>query len=95
MAMAKCERTGRAIPLSEGFLVCDVESGEWRFVALGAPERLGEYHFALAEFIKSPEAFVDWMAHLQQKSWFRSNLFFDFWRRLRDQNQLFDYLGRR
>ena len=38
-AQAKCERTGKVIPLSEGAYVASPGTGRWAFVATDAPEQ--------------------------------------------------------
>lgn len=86
---AKCERTGNEIHLSEGFLVADNKTGEWSFVSAAAPEWRGDYSIPVFDVCKSPEAFVDWMAHLNEKSWFSSKKFADFFTRLRKENLLY------
>jgi hypothetical protein len=65
---AKCERTGNQIPLLDGFLVANAGTGEWSFISLDAEEHSYDYHIAISDFIKSPEALVDWMAHLNEKT---------------------------
>jgi hypothetical protein len=49
--------------------------GKWLFVSTEAPEDLGEYHFEIADFFKSPAATVDWLAHLSEKEWFEAKDF--------------------
>ena len=89
---AKCERTGHQILLSDGFLVANAGTGEWSFISLDAEEKSYDYHIAIAEFTKSPEALVDWMAHLNEKTWFKPTEFFDFFERFREDNNLFGTL---
>lgn len=90
--MAKCEGTGNEISLAEGFLVADVFTGQWKFVSISAPERPSDYSVRLRELVKSPEALVDWLAHLDEKTWFDPAKFFAFFTRLRRDNKLFGSL---
>lgn len=89
---AKCERTGKIIPLSEGFFVADHTSGEWSFVSADAHEIHGDYPISVDDICKSPEAFVDWIAHLNEKTWFSANKFVAFFTRFRDENDLYGSL---
>ena len=87
---AKCNRTGIQTPLSDGFFVADIDAGEWQFVGQNVPEKSGsEYSIAVSRIVSSPEAFVDWMGHLNEKSWFDAEKFADFFTRLRKENNLF------
>jgi hypothetical protein len=89
---AKCERTGHQILLSDGFFVANAGTGEWSFISLDAEENSYDYHIAITALIKSPEALVDWMAHLNQKTWFKPSKFFEFFERFREENNLFGAL---
>lgn len=89
---AKCERTGNKIPLSEGFFVADHTCGEWSFVSTDAPEKHGDYNVPVDDICKSPEALVDWIAHLNEKSWFDAKKFADFFARFRKENNLYGSL---
>ena len=89
---AKCERKGEDVPLGNGFLVASTETGVWSFVSLDAPEVHGDYSIPVKDIVKSPEALVDWMAHLNEKSWFDANKLFDFFTRFRKDNDLFNSL---
>lgn len=89
---AKCERTGADILLSDGWLVADASTGEWSFVSIDANEKAYDYHIELRELIKSPEAFVDWLAHLSEKTWFDPRKFFAFFERFREKNNLYGSL---
>lgn len=89
---AKCDRTKKDIELSKGFLVADPKTGEWYFLSKDAPEEVGDYNVPVAELLKSPETFVDWMAHLNEKSWFRPKEFFQLFDRLRSENNLYGHL---
>ena len=91
-ALAKCERTEKRIPLSDGFFVANPGNGEWSFVSKDAPERRADYNIAVANIIKTPEALVDWMAHLNEKTWFDARKFMDFFTRFRKDNALYDAL---
>ena len=89
---AKCERTGNEILLSDGFFVADTATNEWSFESIDAPENSGDYNIAVSSLTKSPEAFIDWMAHLEEKTWFNANKFISFFTRLRANNNLFNSL---
>jgi hypothetical protein len=84
-AQAKCERTGKVIPLSEGAYVATPGTREWEFVAADSPEQ----SLPLA---KSPETLVDWVAHLNAKLWFVPKKLTDLFTRFRKQNNLFNAL---
>lgn len=89
---AICERTSKSLPVAEGFFVADVGSAEWSFVSKDAPEKHGDYNVAVASIVKSPEALVDWIAHLNEKTWFDSKKFADFFTGFRKANNLFNSL---
>jgi hypothetical protein len=89
---AKCERTGQQILLVDGFLVANAATGEWSFISIDAEEHSYDYHVAISALIKSPEALVDWMAHLHEKSWFKPTKLFEFFERFREENSLFGSL---
>jgi hypothetical protein len=92
MAEARCERTGKSIPLSNGYLVANASTGDWFFVCEEAEEGEYEYYFPLASMLRSPESFVDHMAHLNEKTWFDSGKFFAFFDRLRADNEIYGHL---
>jgi hypothetical protein len=58
--------------------------GEWLFVSTEAPEDLNEYHFEIERFFRSPQATIDWLAHLHEKEWFDANDFCAMMRRFRE-----------
>lgn len=89
---AKCERTGNEVLLSDGYFVAETDKGEWFFVSIDAPERHGDYNISVSSLTKSPEALIDWLAHLEDKTWFNSNKFVSFFSRLRANNNLFNSL---
>lgn len=89
---AICQRTREMIPLAEGFFVVSMGSAEWSFVSKDAPEMHGDYNVAVANIVKSPEALVDWIAHLNEKAWFDPKKFADFFTRFRKENELFGSL---
>lgn len=74
------------------FFVVDMGSAEWSFVSKDAPEKHGDYNVAVANIVKSPEALVDWVAHLNEKTWFDPKKFADFFTRFRKENELFGSL---
>lgn len=89
---AICEISGQKILLSEGFFIADPRTSEWSFVCKNAPEIFAEYWIPVTELIKSPEAFVDWIAHLNEKTWFNAKKFTDFFTRLRKKNRIYNAL---
>ena len=89
---ATCERTGQKVRLSDGFFTANPATGDWSFVSIGAPERPGDYNIEAALMVKSPEALVDWIAHLSEKSWFDPKKFCDFFARCRKANGLYGSL---
>lgn len=86
---AKCQQTGASIDLAAGFFVADVHTGVWGFVSKDAPDRMGEYWIQASELVRSPEALVDWLAHLYEKSWFDPVKFFEFMHAFRKENDLY------
>lgn len=61
---AKCDRTNEEILLSDGFFVVDTTSKDCSFVSINTPENHGDYSVSVSSITKSPEAFINWMAHL-------------------------------
>lgn len=88
---AKCERTGNVVLLTDGYFVADAEAN-WLFVCVDAPDNPGDYNIEVSSLIKSPEAFIDWMAHLREKTWFNADKFFKFFTQLRANNNLYHSL---
>ena len=86
---ATCERTGEKILLREGFFTANPASGEWVFISKTAPEEHGDYPVPASELVNSVESFVDWMAHLAEKTWFVPVKFFAFFTRFREANKLY------
>ena len=89
---AKCQRTDKEILLSDGFYIGAPSTGEWCFVCKDAPENPGDYPIAVSDLTKSPESLVDWMAHLNEKTWFNPKKFFEFFEDFRKKNQLYNSL---
>ena len=85
---AACDRTGNKILLSDGYFVANRSTGEWAFLCVDAPEHPDDYSIPVDSFIESPEELVDWMAHLNEKTWFDAKKFADFFTRFRKQNNL-------
>ena len=90
--LVKCSRTGKEIPLIEGFFVADPSNGSWSFVQESACEIVGDYNIPVSALISTPEAFVDWMAHINEKAWFDAKKFVDFFTKFRKVNQLYNFL---
>ena len=88
-ATAKCDRTNSKTIMADGFFVAEPSTGEWLFVCKDAPDLPGDYCIKVADIFKSPAAFVDWIAHLNEKTWFDPNKFADFFTRLRKANNLY------
>ncbi len=89
---ATCERTGQKVLLSDGFFTANPATGDWSFVGIDAPEQPGDYNIESAQIVKSPEALVDWIAHLNEKTWFDAKKFCDFFARCRKANDLYGSL---
>jgi hypothetical protein len=89
---AKCDRTKEDIKLANGFFVANPKTGEWYFLGPNAQESQDDYSVAVVELLSGPEKFVDWMAHLNEKTWFQPDKFFDFFDRLRSENDLYGAL---
>lgn len=86
---ATCERTGNSIRLSDGFFTFNKRTKDWLFLSADAPEKAGDYNIEVSQLVKSPEALVDWIAHLSGKSWFDAKKFCDFFVRFRKENGLY------
>ena len=86
LTKAKCERTGKLIEIVDGFLIADASTGEWQFVSFKAPEQVYDYHIAVRDLVRDPTEFFDWMAHLDEKTWFRPDKFIACFSRLREAN---------
>ena len=86
---ATCERTGVQIPVAEGFFVADPGTAEWSFMSREALELHGGYNISASDIVKSPEALVDWIAQLNDKTWFDSKRFVDFFTRFRKANKIY------
>lgn len=84
----KCENSGNEIDISEGFLTANQYTGQWKFTYDQNPEEQNNYYIYIGEIIESPEAFVDFLAHLRQKPWFNPDDFFDFILRFKQQNHI-------
>lgn len=89
---AVCERTGKTLPLTEGAFVAAPGTAEWSFISVTAPEQHGDYCIPVAAMVKSPEALVDWIAQINEKTWFDAKKFADFFTRFRRANNLFQSL---
>lgn len=93
------ERPNREVPTHwkpnpdyRRFFVADCISGEWSFISSSAPEGVNEYWIAVEDICKSPEALIDWIAHLNEKTWFSPQKFTDFFSRFREENSLYGAL---
>jgi hypothetical protein len=58
--------------------------GKWMFVSTEADEDANEYHFEIERFFHSPEATLDWLAHLSEKNWFDAEDFVRMMHRFRE-----------
>lgn len=88
MNSVECEICGKSLPLLEGYFSCpDMESGEWQLVCQECPD--GFYDFEAKRFFKSPASTIDWLAHLQEKIWFKPKKFFDFMDRARANGKFY------
>lgn len=85
---AKCDRTKREIKLLDGAFVAIVSTGEWSFVEAEAAEGY-PYGIAIAQLMRSPEALIDFLAHINEKPWFDAVKFAYFFTRFRRENNLF------
>lgn len=84
LTTGKCVRTGREIAIADGYLVGEPLTGEWHFIADDAPETGADYSIPIKDLIRSPAEFVDWMAHLDEKTWFRPSEFIKCFARIRN-----------
>jgi hypothetical protein len=85
----KCQRTDKEIELKDGFFVSPRHTGEWEFVSVDAPSN-NDYNIAVKGLVHSPEALVDWLAHISEKTWFSSEKFFKFMYNFRAENNLYN-----
>ena len=53
------------------------------FVSKDAPEDGPEYSIPVKKFVESEFDFINWMAHISAKPWFKPDKFSDLFRRLR------------
>lgn len=83
MPNAKCERTGKTIPISEGFFVATPSTGEWSFICADAPEELGDYPVKVEEFCKTSSTIFEWIEDLERLTWFKAEKLYDFCDRFR------------
>jgi len=88
-AKARSDHSGKEIPLSDGVFVASVATSQWYFVATDEVKAEGEYAVPVSALLKSPEAFIDWMAHLQEKPWFDGASFLEFFMRLRSRAHIY------
>ena len=84
----KCEITGKLIPLSEGYIVCN-DTGDWRFICKKAADNQCDYDFPIKDLTKCTHSFIDWIGHLNGKGWFDAKKFIDFFVRLRKENNIY------
>lgn len=89
---AKCERTNEEILLSDGYFVANPLTREWSFSSIDAPEHLADYIIPVSSICKSPESLVDWLAHINEKTWFDAANFMNFFTKFRLNNNLFNSL---
>lgn len=82
----KCQRSGHEVLLSDGYLVGNIATGEWCFVGRDVPEEPDEYDIQWRQVWRSPEAFTNWMAHMNTKGWFDEKKFMDFLAAFRKTN---------
>lgn len=85
---ALCERTGVMVKISEGAFVFSTCNGEVSFVSVDLPKLGDDYLIPVTSFIRTPVEFIDWMAHLHEKPWFKADKFFNFFTRFRKANNL-------
>lgn len=75
-----CERTGKLIPLIDGYFVASREDCYWQFVSKEAlqPDEDVECELPVASFIKSPEDLIHQLTFLHCQPWFDMNMFMSF-----------------
>ena len=86
----KCERTGKLIEIKDGFFASPNHSGDWEFVDRDAPSH-NDYNIKVSDLTQTPEALIDWLAHLNEKTWFDPKKFFDFIQDFRNRNGIFNH----
>lgn len=84
---AVCQRTGKAVPLSEGCFFASQGAREWAFMSVDA-EQHGDYCIPIADIVKSRESLDKWLALLNQKTWFDEGKFVAFFTRFCAANGL-------
>ena len=76
-SVVTCDCCHKKLNLLDGFFSCpDPDKAEWQFICGSCPDEF--YDIQASRFFKSPEATVDWMAHLHEKRWFSPVKFFEF-----------------
>lgn len=65
-----CEKCAENEATSFSLIITDaaLSQGDWRFVCECTVENEG-YFIPISSFFANPPAAVDWMAHMQEKSW--------------------------
>ena len=72
----KSDRSKTTMPLKEACIAINQENGFCSIVALNEIQDGTEYYFDLAEITNNPESFIDKLAHLNRKPFFKPDLFF-------------------
>ena len=79
-----CEACGEKEAESFSFLPFDSDSsnGEWKFVCECTSES-EHYYIPISNFFANPSATVDWMAHMNEKTWMDWSNFMNMMERFR------------
>jgi hypothetical protein len=85
---ARCQRTGKKIPLTEGYFCFEFGDKKWEFVC-GDAEETTEYCVPIDDLSASADRMIDWLGHLYEKTWFNPKQFFDFIQRFRRENEIY------
>ena len=88
-----CEECGTNEATSFSFIGNNPESfeGNWKFVCECTIDN-EDYYIPINSFFANPPAAVDWMAHMQEKSWMDWNNFMEMMNRFRKATNSFGAL---
>ena len=85
-----CEECGKNEATSFSFFPLDSDpmKGEWKFVCDCTIES-EDYYIAIKDFLGNPQAAVNWMAHMNKKTWMGWNDFMNMITRFREATNCF------
>ena len=72
----KSDRSEKTMLLEHACIAINMKDGSCSIVDLTEIKECDEYHFDLAELTKNPGSFINKLAHLNRKPYFKPVLFF-------------------